>query len=124
MKYSTWVALTLSTLLLTGCGKSPESTVESFYKAVGKGEITEAQGYLSAQLVAMLGQGKLAAALSQETESIRNCGGIKSVDVKLQGEGEVRTGIATVNYGGNCAAKTEKTKLIKEDGKWKITIDK
>lgn len=124
MKPITWVVLTLGVLLLAGCSKSPESTVESFYQAIAKGEITEAQGYVSAQLVAMLGQGKLSAALSGETGRIRACGGIKSVDVKLQGEGEVRTGTAVVSYGGKCPTKTENIKLIKEDGKWKISANK
>jgi hypothetical protein len=113
-----------ATPIFLGCGKSPESTVESFYYAVSKGEITEAKGYISAILVGMLGEAKLSAALSSETESIRACGGIKSIDVKLQGEGDVRTGQATITYAGNCAAKTEKTKLVKEDGKWKISANK
>jgi PBP1b-binding outer membrane lipoprotein LpoB len=121
--YKAWIAAILGAVFLVGCGKSPESTVESFYKAVAKGEITEAQGYVSAQLVGMMGQGKISAALSQQTESIRKCGGIKSVDVKLQGEGDVRSGSATVNYA-NCKANTEKVELIKEDGKWKITASK
>lgn len=124
MKPITWVILTLGVLLLAGCSKSPESTVESFYQAIAKGEITEAQGYVSAQLVAMLGQGKLSSALAGETERIRGCGGIKSVEVKLQGEGEVRTGTSVITYGGKCPTKTENIKLIKEDGKWKISANK
>jgi hypothetical protein len=117
------VVLVVSAVLF-GCGKSPESAAESFYRAVGKGELTEAKSYVSAQIVGMLGDAKLSAALSGETEKIRACGGIKSVDVKLQGEGEVRTGVATVAYSGRCATKAERVKLIKEDGKWKITASK
>ncbi len=109
---------------LTGCGKSPESSVESFYKAVSKGEITEAQGYVSAHLIGMLGPQKFSAALAGESEHIRACGGIKNIAVKLQGEGEIRSGTTTVTYGGNCSPKTEAIKLIKEDGKWKITASK
>jgi len=114
----------LVAVLLAGCGRSPESTVESFYWAVGKGEITKAKSYVSAQVIGMLGDPKLTAALSSETERVRACGGIKSVEVKLQGEGEVRTGLATVTYLGRCQTKTEQMRVIKEDGKWKITADK
>ncbi|HUW25437.1 MAG TPA: DUF4878 domain-containing protein [Gallionella sp.] len=121
---NTWFAAILCAVFLTGCGKSPESTVENFYKAVAKGEITEAQSYVSAQLVGMLGQPKLSTVLSAQTEQIRACGGIKNVTVKLQGEGEVRTGTSTVTYSENCPPKTEKTKLVKEDGEWKITANK
>jgi hypothetical protein len=109
---------------LLGCSKSPDSTVESFYRALGKGEITEAKSYISAQIVGMLGDAKLSAALSSETEKIRACGGIKSVNVKLDGAGEVRAGVATVSYAGQCRPKAERVKLIKEDGKWKLGADK
>jgi len=30
-------------MMLAGCGSSPESAVESLYKAVAKGELTEAK---------------------------------------------------------------------------------
>lgn len=110
--------------LLSGCGKSPESTVESFYRSLESGKITEAKSYVSAQLIGMLGEAKLSAALSSETEKIAACGGIKDVEVKLEGEGEVRSGATTVTYGGKCPPRNEKTKLIKEDGKWKIAASK
>lgn len=111
-------------LILSGCAKSPESTVESFYRAVSKGELTEAQGYLSLQIAGMMGPRKLSAALAAESERVQQCGGIKSVDVKLEGQGEVRSGIAKVVYAGQCPQKNEKVKLIKEDGKWKIGASK
>lgn len=123
MKYRHLLAATVvlaSVTLLSGCGKSPESTVESFYRALASGEITEAKSYVSAQLVGLLGEKKLSAALSEESEKIRACGGIKNVEVKLQGEGEVRSGTVTLTFSGKCPPKNEETKLIKEDGKWKI----
>lgn len=121
---SMWLIAVLAIALLAGCSKSPESTIESFYRAIAKGEVTEARGYVSAQLVGMLGEQKLSAALSNEAQRIQACGGIKSIDVKLQGEGELRSGMATISYHGSCSPKTEQTKLIKEDGRWKITANK
>lgn len=124
------VVIALSLLLsltLTACSKSPESVVESFYKAVAKGEITEAKGYLSKQILAMGGDAKIAAALSQQSEAIAACGGIKNIEVKLTGEGELRTGTTAINYkneDAKCQQKPEKTKLMKEDGAWKITLAK
>jgi hypothetical protein len=113
-----------ATMMLTGCAKSPESTVESFYKAVSKGEITEAQTYLSSQVTGMLGPQKMAAALTAESEKIIKCGGIKSIDVKLEGQGEVRSGMAMVTYAGQCPPKNHQVRLIKEEGKWKIGAGK
>jgi len=110
--------------LLSSCAKTPESTVENFYEAIASGEITEAKSYLSAQIAGMLGDAKLSAVLSGESEKIQKCGGIKSIEVDMQGEGELRSGTATVTFNGDCRAKVEKTKLIKEDGIWKITASK
>lgn len=117
---ATLVAVTL----LAGCAKSPESTVISFYRAVGKGEITEAQTYLSSQVIGMLGPQKMSAALGQESERVTRCGGIESIDVELISEGEVRSGTVNVTYGGQCPPKNESVKLVKEDGEWKIGSSK
>jgi|YNPMSStandDraft_1061717.scaffolds.fasta_scaffold11847_3 hypothetical protein len=107
-------------LMLTGCAKSPESTVESFYRAVSEGEITKAQTYVSSRIIGMLGPHKTAAALAEESERIRKCGGIKSIDVKLEGQGEVRSGTVMVTYAGQCPPENENVRLVKEDGKWKL----
>ncbi len=121
MKFKTTFLIATSTaVLLAGCSASPESTVKSFYGAVAKGEITEARTYLSTQIVAMLGEARIKEELAGRTESIGKCGGIKDIDVKLEGQGEVRSGQTTVTYIGSCQPKTEKTRLIKEDGKWRI----
>jgi hypothetical protein len=114
----------VTTVVLVGCARSPASTVETFYRSLGSGEITEAKSYLSAQVTGALGDPKLSAALATETERIRACGGIKSMAVDLQGEGDVRTGVATVTYSGPCPTKTERLKVIKEDGTWKIVANR
>jgi hypothetical protein len=117
------VAMVLaSVLVVSGCAKGPDATVENFYSAVGKGEITEAQSYLSAKIRGFLPPEKLAAGLAEEHKRVVACGGIKSVDVKLEGEGEVRFGTATVSYRGECREKTEKVELALEDGQWKLQM--
>lgn len=108
-------------VLLAACGKSPESTVEGFYWAISKGNITEARTYVSAPLVASLGDARFTAILGREAERFRACGGVKSVEVKLQGEGDVRTGTVRVAFSGKCPADSRpNVRVIKEDGKWKI----
>jgi hypothetical protein len=110
----------VTALLVVGCARSPEGTVEAFYTALGKGEIAAAQSCLSSQFTAMMGTEKLAGALAEASTEIVKCGGIKSIKVVLEGEGEARTGNATVVYGGSCQSKTEGVKLLREDGKWKL----
>ncbi len=124
MRKLMFAALTATAVMLAGCARSPESTVESFYRALGKGEISEAVSYVSSQLTGMLGRDKMSAALAQESQRIRKCGGIKSIDVKLEGQGEIRSGAAMVTYAGDCPPKNESVKLVMEDGKWKIAADK
>jgi nitrous oxide reductase accessory protein NosL len=106
--------------LLAGCAKSPESALESFHTALSKGEITEAQTYVSSQISGMLGPQKLSAMLQKEAEIILRCGGVKSLETKLDGKGEIRSGQSTITYSGKCAPKKINVKLVKEDGKWKI----
>ena len=108
-------------LLLTGCGRSPESTAERFYHAVGSGELTEAKGYLSKQIITSLGDQKMTAMLTVQYEAIAKCGGIDSVEVDLKGEGELRSGTIITNFAGDCKPRRESVKLLKEDGEWKIT---
>lgn len=117
-------AAVLLPLLLAGCGKSAESTVETFYRAVGKGEIAEAQTHLSKEIVGVMGPQKLGAALSEETRRVQNCGGIKDVKVQLGDGAEVRFGSVVVTYAGNCAQRRENLKLVKEDGRWKLAPQK
>lgn len=118
--------IVVGVVLLSGCSKSPESTIESFYRALSKGEITEAKGYLSAKLVNQLGDNKLTSVLTREANKISQCGGIKSVDVKLKGEGEIRSGTTVITFGDEAACKQEagKASLVKEDGNWKISPSK
>lgn len=115
-----------ASLLLAGCGKSPESTIESFYKAIAKGEVSEAKGYLSSKLTAQLGDAKLSAALTSEAQRLSACGGVKSVEAKLQGEGEVRTGTVAISFvnDATCKQQNQRTSLVKENGSWKISPGK
>lgn len=121
--------LTAATLIVVGCGaKAPESSVEHFYRSVEKGEITEAKGCLSKQILGMLGDGKVSAALASEADKIKTCGGIDAVKVNLTGEGETRSGTTTVTYKKSdlpkCKTLNRKTVLIKEDGAWKLSASK
>jgi hypothetical protein len=123
-RYMPVVPTLMSVLVMAGCAKGPEATVENFYAAVGKGEITEAQGYLSSKIKGFLPPEKLAAGLTEEHKRVLGCGGIKSVKVTLEGEGEVRFGTATVSYRGECPEKTEKVSLVQEQGQWKLAPSK
>lgn len=124
MKWFRIVAMSAAAALLVACAQSPESTVEKFYRAVEKGEITEASGYMSSQVTGMLGKEKLAAVLTEQSQKIAKCGGVDSLKVALTGEGEIRAGTASITFKGDCPPRTEKVELIKQDGNWKIGAGK
>lgn len=125
MRQKMLVAGTVAVAVMFGaCAKGPESVVEDFYAAVGKGDFSEAQGFLSGNILQMLPPAKIAAGFSQEHEKIVACGGIKNVKVDLQGEGDARSGTATVSYRGDCPDEIEEVKLAREEGAWRLQAAK
>ena len=111
-------------LALAGCAARPESTVEDFYYAVADGDTEKAESLMSSKIRAMVPSAKLQAALALGAEQARECGGISEVEVNLDEGEQIRTGTATVTYKGSCPSKTEKVKLVKEDGEWKLDANK
>jgi hypothetical protein len=110
-------------ILMSGCSKSPESTIEGFYYAVSEGEVSEAKSYLSSELVAKGGK-KIAAGLAAQHEKFLACKGIDGIKVDMKGEGEVRFGTTTITFKGECPETTDKFKLIEENGDWKLSASK
>jgi len=107
--------------VLFGCSASPESAIEQLHDAVAKGEITKAKGYISKQVVQLMGEETLTATLAEGTEEIKKCGGLDTVKSELTGEGEVRSGDVSITYKGTtCKPAVRKVRLVKEDGQWKI----
>ena len=115
------VASLLAGASLTSYAKAPEATVKEYSLAVAAGQIAEAKTYLSRQALALIGDQNMAFIVASEAERIRKCGGFKSLDVKLEGVGEVRVGTLYVTYNGKCPEKSHITKVIKQDGEWKLS---
>lgn len=124
MKFQKIALMLAPVLMMAGCAKSPEATVQGFYAAIAAGEITEAEAHVSNQVIGMLGPQKLRAKLSSESQRITACAGLDVVEVKLEGKGEVRHGTVVVKYKGSCDTSQTKVALLKEDGKWKIGAGK
>jgi Domain of unknown function (DUF4878) len=110
--------------LLSACAGAPESAVSGFYNAVEKNDIKEAKTFLSAAIISAIPDSKLDAGLASACQEIHRCGGIKSIESKLDGDGNTRKGMSTLVYNGNCPQKIDAVKVIKERGKWKLAPDK
>jgi len=70
----------------------------------------------------MLPSQKLTQSLTRQSEGLANCGGFESIKSELKGEGEIRSGMATIVFGDSkkCKPEVVKVKMIKEDGAWKM----
>lgn len=94
--------------------------------ALGKGEITQAKSYLAKSITSRFGDEKIQRGMTAEARRIAGCDGIKAITTNLQGEGEIRIGEVAITYGNaeKCPDKKEKIALAKEDGTWKIDLNK
>lgn len=129
MKRNKWTVIALLVLLLLAtisCGSlnsGPGQTVERFFKALDKGEIDDAMGYLSIDTIQALGYDKWNAALTDVAFSIQESGGIRSVkiaDEKIIGD------TARVTFelkSGDKETESDSLELIKENDEWKIVLD-
>lgn len=105
-----------------GGGSAPDAAVQAFYDALNHSEIAKArqQYYLPVSNDFM--EQVVVAALTEEAEGTRKCGGIKEVTVEvLPGEGDIRDVTTQVAYNGACAQKDDTTKLMRIDSRWKVT---
>lgn len=125
LRTGTRCAAALATVvLLSACSAGPEAAVRGFYKAIDANDIPTAKGYLSSQITDMLGDAKLDMALGEGARSMAQCGGLDKVEVELAGEGDKRSGTATVSFDGQCPAKQDQVSLVKEEDGWKIGLGK
>lgn len=129
MKAKRRVILAAIVLLLANlsCGifsKSPENTVKSFYKALDKGEVDEALGYLSMETTQTLGYDKWRAALIDASRQTSMEGeGIKQIEIL---ESDVNGDIAWVRVEvryENGTSEVTTLDLVKENDEWKIEIN-
>jgi len=102
----------------------PAATVSRFYRHLEKGEIEDAQKLLSSKLVGQLGAGKLRAGLEGAAREISGKQGIRNIAVqKEEIQGELATVTIVVTFGDG-STKTDNSKLVKEQGRWKLDASK
>lgn len=124
MSLRRWSLLPLLLLTLAGCAATPEGTVRSFHRAIERGDADQALSYMSAALRGMLSTEKMKQGIREQSEAIKKCGGIKAIDVTLTGEGDTRSGSSKVTFTGDCPADEDDVTLVKEEGKWKLGLNK
>lgn len=121
------LSLTFVALLITSCGivsKSPAEVVQVAYMAANAGNYSEAGEHLSKETHAAMegGLGALAGGMKGIWDEVTRDGTIERIEIleeNIRGEGaEVRF---RIHYKDG-QTEEEDEPLIKEDGKWRITI--
>ncbi len=120
------VCFALSVLwLVAGCQLGgPEAVVKKFYRAIEKGNLEEAMSLLSSRITKTLGEEKMKSGLAEVARDMQQKGGVKSLEVtEVNVTGEIADAQVKLVFG-NGSIDTEKVKLIKEEGSWKIDAEK
>lgn len=115
----------LALALLVACaGRTPSSAVKSFYRAVEKGDTDTAISLITPELVGLVGENKIRAGLQDQGLKIKQKGGISDIEIRDEAVvGEIATLTAVLTFGDG-SSDTEKTKLRKMNGSWKIQPEK
>lgn len=113
-------------LLLVACGvgRTPKSTIKSFFSAIEQGEYIEAL-----QLTSLGDEGDTelyCAIMNKECKSIAEKGGIAdieitSIDPSMEDENRA-TATVMITYG-NGTSHEEFCQMLKVDNKWKIDVN-
>jgi hypothetical protein len=117
-------ALLVLVLALACAGATPASTVKGFYTDIGEGNVDDALGLVSAQILAMFGKNKLRLGLQEETKKMISKGGLREVqitDVKVVGDTAT---VASVLRFGNGTEERTTDKLVREAQRWRLTANK
>ena len=119
-----WLAVAALAALLSACSSSkPEATVEDFFTSVASGEHDKAFRMLDPRMMAMLPEAKVRAGLASMRADVQKCGGFKSIEPKLTGDGNSRQGTVVLTYSsGTCKPVTRKVEMSKIDGKWLLLM--
>jgi len=113
------VSIICAVFLFVGCGgNNPTAVVKGYYAAADKGDLEKVKKFLAPEsvgLILMLGEADMKKHLIDEAK--KGNFKIKSTTEKI--DGDKATVTVTLKNG-----KTETEKLIKVDGKWKISAGK
>ena len=118
MKFITTIIA--STALLTACGAAPTAAeiAVQHYRAIESGKKKGTQQHVDPGRLKMLGENLHLAQYEKGAAEFKACGGIKSIEVELQGDEKYKTGKTSFAFNGKCPAYKSPVRLAFKDGKW------
>jgi len=116
------VIIILLSMMLFGCGNEQDKVVIRYCKSIEAGEFDETVSYLSKYAKQVLDNSGGKPSLAATSDAFKMRKGIKKIKILKR---EVNGVMATINYVYNFNDGTTAENfihLIKEDGKWKISM--
>jgi hypothetical protein len=113
--------IALATIAGCGAGSSPEGVIKDYYRAVESGEHNRALTMIDPLNLQSAPEAKIRALMQGQQEQMHRCGGLKSVDVKMNGTGDTRTGKMTLAFA-TCPPENIKVAVRKVSGTWTINL--
>jgi hypothetical protein len=125
-KYMLWGATLVLTLSACGSSPSPESTAQSYFKAVDENRVEDAIKFFSLKDVKKndlsTAKDKLQMIVGRQCSNFKKAGGLESVKTKLVEQKKDRAVVEAAIRYKNGQTRTEKLTLAKESGVWKLKL--
>lgn len=112
--------------IAVGCGgaSGPAQTVKDFARYVESGDTDAAINLLSSRIINAIGKAKLEVSLAEESKRIKERGGIKSIAIEKEETTDDAAAVSAKVTYANDETNSSDAKLIRENGRWKIDINK
>lgn len=110
-----------SVLVLSGCGSSPSSIVETFSQDLAKGDFADAVKYMDPAIQQQLGPQKTLAMLQDSQREIKANGGLDGMKVIDTVKTDNAADVKFVWLYKNGKRKEGTFPLVKVDGNWRVT---
>ena len=121
------VTAVVLSFIFVNCGggpSGPKDVVTESFKMMENGDKDGIKDLLSTQVKALVDDKKLDEGLENSFNEIKEKGGIANIEFLSEDiKDEEATFKVKITYGDG-TTKTEKSKVVKEDGKWKLGVSK
>lgn len=112
-----------SSLLISACGSGssdPKDIIRDFYSKAEANDVDGVLDMMSKDTKAMIQREKLEKGLNEKSEEIKEKGGISSIEFTDEKVKEESIDYKVKLTYGDGSTSTDKAKLVKEDGEWKV----
>ena len=117
----------ITTFVFINCGggpSGPKDIVKDSFKMMEENDQSGLKDLLSAQVKALVDDKKLEEGMNNKYEEIKAKGGITNIEFLSEDIQEQEANFKVKLTYGDGSENTEKVKLVKEEGDWKLGVSK